>query len=59
MPLLRQVADPPAPRSAGGQPQGNPEGEDVRAAAIGQLSVVYFANRTVRHLSVLEIVCIG
>ncbi|MEJ8642123.1 hypothetical protein WKI68_12845 [Streptomyces sp. MS1.HAVA.3] len=38
---------------------GGTEGEDVRFAATGQLSVVYFANRTLRHLSVLAIVWLG
>ncbi|WP_406511205.1 hypothetical protein OG851_01205 [Streptomyces sp. NBC_00161] len=35
------------------------EGEDVRIASAGRLSVVYFANRPLRHLSVLEIVWLG
>lgn len=38
---------------------GDPEGEDVRIASIGQLSVIYFANRALRHLSVLDIVWLG
>ncbi|MFF7191400.1 hypothetical protein ACFZAR_40850 [Streptomyces sp. NPDC008222] len=38
---------------------GDPEGEDVRIASVGQLSVVYFANRALRHLSVLDIVWLG
>lgn len=37
----------------------DPEGEDVRIASVGQLSVIYFANRTLRHLSVLDIVWLG
>ncbi|ATZ29045.1 hypothetical protein ACFZBM_31410 [Streptomyces lavendulae] len=38
---------------------GDPEGEDVRAASVGQLSVVYVINRLTRHLSVLDIVWLG
>ncbi|MET8411127.1 hypothetical protein ABZV34_24000 [Streptomyces sp. NPDC005195] len=38
---------------------GDIEGEDVRAASIGQLSVIYFINRPLRHLSVLDIVWLG
>lgn len=38
---------------------GDPEGEDVRTASTGQLSVVYVINRLTRHLSVLDIVWIG
>ncbi|MFF4427060.1 hypothetical protein ACFY04_41045 [Streptomyces sp. NPDC001549] len=37
----------------------DPEGEDVRIASAGQLSVIYFANRPLRHLSVLDIVWLG
>ncbi|WP_406226646.1 hypothetical protein OH723_32050 (plasmid) [Streptomyces albidoflavus] len=37
----------------------DPEGEDVRIASVGQLSVIYFANRALRHLSVLDIVWLG
>ncbi|MEV6582325.1 hypothetical protein AB0M92_29635 [Streptomyces sp. NPDC051582] len=37
----------------------DPEGEDVRIASAGRLSVVYFANRPPRHLSVLDIVWLG
>ncbi|MFC8349580.1 hypothetical protein [Streptomyces sp. NPDC057280] len=32
------------------------EGEDVRIASVDQLSVVYFANRELSHLSVLDVV---
>ncbi|WP_405681127.1 hypothetical protein OG239_00570 [Streptomyces sp. NBC_00868] len=35
------------------------EGEDVRIASAGQLSVIYFANRPLHHLSVLDIVWLG
>ncbi|WP_256356079.1 hypothetical protein [Streptomyces sp. PKU-EA00015] len=34
---------------------GDPEGEDVRIASVGQLSVIFFANRALVHLSVLDI----
>ncbi|WP_445282587.1 hypothetical protein [Streptomyces sp. DSM 118148] len=52
--------------AAAGNPWGfrqwdasDPEGEDVRIASVGQLSVVFFANRAMRHLSVLDIVWLG
>ncbi|MEU6106449.1 hypothetical protein [Streptomyces flaveolus] len=38
---------------------GDAEGEDVRAASVGHLSVVYVINRITRHLSVLDVVWIG
>jgi hypothetical protein len=38
---------------------GDPEGEDVRVASVGQLSVIYFANRALRRLSVLDVVWLG
>jgi hypothetical protein len=38
---------------------GDPEGEDVRIASVGRLSVIYFVNRALRHLSVLDIVWLG
>lgn len=38
---------------------GDPQGEDVRIASVGQLSVVFFTNRAMRHLSVLDIVWFG
>ncbi|MGJ5899375.1 hypothetical protein ACSCBZ_46670 [Streptomyces niveiscabiei] len=59
--MVRDVLDI-AVRSPWGWPQwntGDPDGEDVRAASIGQLSVVYVINRLTRRLSVLEIVWIG
>jgi hypothetical protein len=59
--MVRDVLDI-ASRAPWGWPQWNaddPEGEDVRAASIGQLSVVYFANRSSRHLAVLDIVWLG
>ncbi|MER6444085.1 hypothetical protein [Streptomyces venezuelae] len=58
---VRDVLDI-AVRSPWGWPQwnaGDPEGEDVRAASVGQLSVVYMANRLTRRLSVLGIVWLG
>jgi hypothetical protein len=51
-----------AVRSPWGWPQwnaGDPEGEGVRAASIGQLSVVYVINRRTRRLSVLDIIWVG
>ncbi|MER7990338.1 hypothetical protein ABTY53_32850 [Streptomyces noursei] len=51
-----------ARRSLWGWPQWNasdPEGENVRAAAIGQPSVAYVINRLTQHLSVLDITWIG
>jgi hypothetical protein len=45
-----------------GFPQWNPadpEGEDVRSAAVGQLTVVYWVNRAARRLSVLGVVWSG
>jgi mRNA-degrading endonuclease RelE of RelBE toxin-antitoxin system len=59
--MVRDILDI-AVRSPWGWPQWNasdPEGEDVRAASIGQLSVVYVINRLTRHLSVLDIVWLG
>uniref|UniRef100_UPI002F915BC4 hypothetical protein n=1 Tax=Streptomyces virginiae TaxID=1961 RepID=UPI002F915BC4 len=58
---VRDVLDI-AVRSSWGWPQwnaGDPEGEDVRAASVGQLSVVYVANRLTQRLSVLDIVWLG
>ncbi|MFD7935304.1 hypothetical protein ACFV4T_12335 [Streptomyces sp. NPDC059755] len=56
--MVRDVLDI-AVRSPWGWPQwnaGDPEGEDVRAVSIGQLSVVYVINRLTRSLSVLDVV---
>ncbi|MFE9469385.1 hypothetical protein ACFYNW_38420 [Streptomyces virginiae] len=58
---VRDVLDI-AVRSPWGWPQwnvGDPEGEDVRAASVGQLSVVYVVNNITRSLSVLGIVWLG
>lgn len=38
---------------------GDLEGENVRIASVGQLSVVYLANRALCHLSVLDIIWLG
>ncbi|MGW0909475.1 hypothetical protein [Streptomyces sp. NPDC002853] len=59
--MIRDVLDL-AKRTPWGWPQwntGDPEGEDVRAASIGLLSVVYVINRPTRSLSVLGIVWLG
>jgi hypothetical protein len=51
--------------AAAGNPWGFPQrdeddpGLDVRIASVGQLSVIFFANRLLRHLSVLDIVWLG
>ncbi|MFD8414614.1 hypothetical protein ACFV2Q_23125 [Streptomyces sp. NPDC059650] len=37
----------------------NPEGEGVRNASVGQLSVIYLANRVLLHPSVPDIVWLG
>ncbi|MCB5167382.1 hypothetical protein LG634_21395 [Streptomyces bambusae] len=59
--MVRDLLDIAA-RSPWGWPQwntGDPEGEDIRAASVGQLSVVYVINRLRRHLSVLDVIWIG
>ncbi|MFF8513580.1 hypothetical protein ACF064_36650 [Streptomyces sp. NPDC015492] len=59
--MVRDLLDI-AVRSPWGWPQwnpGDPEGEDVRAASVGQLSVVYTVNRLTHRLSVLSIVWLG
>ncbi|MEU6059075.1 hypothetical protein [Streptomyces sp. NPDC047097] len=38
---------------------GDPEGEDVRHASVGQLSLTYWVNRPLRRLSVLTITWLG
>lgn len=58
---VRDVLDI-AVRSPWGWPQwntGDPEGEDVRSASVGQLSVVYVINRLTRNLAVLDVIWIG
>jgi hypothetical protein len=37
----------------------DPEGEDVRHASVGQLSITYWVNRPRRRLSVLTITWLG
>jgi hypothetical protein len=37
----------------------DPEGEDVRAAAVGQLTAVYWVNRAEARLYVIDIVWLG
>ena len=37
----------------------DPEGADVRIASVGRLSVIYFANNLLAHLSVLHVVWLG
>ncbi|GAA5064727.1 hypothetical protein [Streptomyces similanensis] len=37
----------------------DPEGEDVRSASVGQLTVVYWINRPAGRLYVLDIVWLG
>ncbi|MFF0000915.1 hypothetical protein [Streptomyces avermitilis] len=59
--MVRDVLDI-AMRSPWGWPRwnaGDSEGEDVRAASIGHLSVVKVINRLTRHLSALDIVWLG
>ncbi|MDK9500490.1 hypothetical protein QEZ40_006312 [Streptomyces katrae] len=38
---------------------GDPDGEDVRIASAGGLYVVYWVNRPLRRLSVLDVVWLG
>ncbi|WP_324784650.1 hypothetical protein [Streptomyces sp. H51] len=37
----------------------HPEGEDVRYASVGRLSLTYWVNRPLRRLTVLNIVWLG
>ncbi|MFI9297584.1 hypothetical protein [Streptomyces gardneri] len=37
----------------------DPEGEDVRYASVGQLSLTYWVNRPLRRLTILNIVWLG
>lgn len=37
----------------------DPEGEDVRSASVGQLTAVYWTNRTAGRLYVVDIVWLG
>ncbi|MFD6822763.1 hypothetical protein ACFWC5_20650 [Streptomyces sp. NPDC060085] len=52
--------------AAAGDPWGfhqwntdDPEGEDVRYACVGQLSLTYWVNRPLHRLTVLNIVWLG
>ncbi|KND39777.1 hypothetical protein [Streptomyces stelliscabiei] len=52
--------------AAAGDPWGfrqfnadDPEGEDIRHASIGQLSLTYWVNRPLRRLSVFTITWLG
>lgn len=52
--------------AAAGDPWGfrqwnadDPEGEDVRHASVGRLSLTYWVNRPLRRLSVLTITWLG
>ena len=59
--MVRDVLDL-ARRAPWGFPVWNPadaEGEDLRAAAVGQLTVVYWINQPTLTLGVLDIVWIG
>ncbi|MEU9133027.1 hypothetical protein AB0D08_33845 [Kitasatospora sp. NPDC048540] len=59
--MVRDVLDI-ASRTPWGWPQWDstdPEGEDVRTAAIGPLTVVYWTNRARSRLHVIEIVWFG
>ncbi|MFJ3875938.1 hypothetical protein ACIPW5_00605 [Streptomyces sp. NPDC090077] len=38
---------------------GDPDGRDVRIASAGALSLVYWINRPLRRLSVLDLVWLG
>nr|WSX47859.1 hypothetical protein OG409_02160 [Streptomyces sp. NBC_00974] len=37
----------------------DPEGQDVRLASVGQLSLTYWVNRPLHRLSVLNVVWLG
>ncbi|MCY0926892.1 hypothetical protein OTB20_11895 [Streptomyces sp. H27-H1] len=52
--------------AAAGDPWGfrqwnadDPEGQDVRLASVGQLSLTYWVNRPMHRLSVLSVVWLG
>ncbi|MDI3343095.1 hypothetical protein ACFW0U_03375 [Streptomyces albidoflavus] len=52
--------------AAAGNPWGfsrwnadDPEGEDIRHASVGQLSLTYWVNRPLRRLSVLTVTWLG
>ncbi|BFV61117.1 hypothetical protein KCMC57_up62210 [Kitasatospora sp. CMC57] len=59
--MVRDVLDI-ASRTPWGWPQWDatdPDGRDVRTAAIGQLTVVYLVNRATQRLLVVDIVWFG
>lgn len=59
--MVRDVLDI-ASRQPWGWPQWDPtdsEGEDLRTAGVGPLTVVYFINRPREHLYVLDVVWAG
>ncbi|MFJ1709743.1 hypothetical protein [Kitasatospora sp. NPDC088346] len=59
--MVRDLLDI-ASRTPWGWPQWDatdPEGEDVRCASIGQLSLVYLVNRQMGRLHVIDIVWLG
>ncbi|MGW3414561.1 hypothetical protein [Streptomyces sp. NPDC000888] len=59
--MVRDVLDI-ASRQPWGWPQWDPtdiEGEDLRTAGVGPLTVVYWINRAHEHLYVLDIVWAG
>jgi hypothetical protein len=59
--VVRDVLDI-ASRQPWGWPQWDPtdpEGEDLRAAGVGPLTVVYWINRSHEHLYVLDIAWAG
>ncbi|MFD3658725.1 hypothetical protein [Streptomyces sp. NPDC058620] len=49
----------PTPGASGSSTSHDPAGEDVRHATVGQLSLTYWVNRPLRHLSVLTITWLG
>lgn len=59
--MLRDVLDIASREPWGWPPwdRSDPEGEDLRAAAIGQLTVFYSINRHAGHLYVIDIVWLG
>ncbi|MEV5238520.1 hypothetical protein AB0K89_05325 [Streptomyces cinnamoneus] len=59
--ILRDVLDIASrdPWSFPAFDSGDPEGEDVRSASVGQLSAVYFINRAAGRLYVIDIVWLG
>lgn len=59
--MLRDVLDL-ASRDPWGFPafdSRDPEGEDVRSAAVGHLTAVYWINRSLSRLHVVDIVWLG